>query len=188
MPADTVGVSDVAGRYASALYDLADEKGAIDTVAGDLTSLQKMFDDSDDFRRLVKSPILSRRDQSKGIAAVAEKAQLAPITRQFLGLAATNRRLSALPSVIAGFRAILADRRGQSTAHVTSATPLSDAQKTSLVEALKESVGVGRNVEITSKVDPSILGGLIVKIGSRMVDSSLKSKLQRLKLAMKGVG
>ncbi len=186
MPADTVGVSDVAGRYASALYDLADEKGAIDTVAGDLTSLQKMFDDSDDFRRLVKSPILSRIDQSKGINAVAEKAQLAPITRQFLGLAAQNRRLSALPGVIAGFRAILADRRGQATAQVTSAEPLSEAQKSSLVDVLKKSVG--RNIEIATKVDPSILGGLIVKVGSRMVDSSLKSKLQRLKLAMKGVG
>ncbi len=186
MPADTVRVSDVAGRYASALYDLADDKGAIDTVAGDLTSLQKMFDDSDDFRRLVKSPILSRGDQSKGIAAVAEKAQLSPLTQQFLGLAATNRRLSALPGVIAGFRAILAERRGEATAHVTSATPLSDAQKTSLIDALKKAVG--RNVDIAAKVDPSILGGLIVKVGSRMVDSSLKSKLQRLKLAMKGVG
>jgi len=168
------------------LYDLADEKGAIDAVAGDLTSLQKMFDDSDDFRRLVKSPILSRTDQSKGIAAVAEKAQLGPPTRQFLGLAAQNRRLSALPGVIAGFRAILADRRGQATAHVTSAEPLSDTQKASLTETLKKSIG--RNVDIATKVDPSILGGLIVKVGSRMVDSSLKSKLQRLKLAMKGVG
>jgi F-type H+-transporting ATPase subunit delta len=165
---------------------LADEKGAIDAVAGDLSSLQKMIDDSEDFRRFIKSPVLSRTDQSKGIAAIAEKAQLSPLTHKFLGLVAANRRLSALPGAIAGFRAILAERRGQATAQVTSAAPLSDGQVASLVEALKKAVG--RNVDIVSKVDPSILGGLIVKVGSRMVDSSLKSKLQRLKLAMKGVG
>jgi len=186
VPADGVGVSGVAARYASALYELADEKGAIDAVAADLTTLQKMVDESDDFRRFIKSPVFSRADQSKGIAALAEKAQLSPLTLKFLGLLASNRRLSALPGAIVGFRAILAERRGQATAQVTSAAPLSAGQTSSLAEALKKSIG--RNVDIVSKVDPSILGGLIVKVGSRMVDSSLKSKLQRLKLAMKGVG
>jgi F-type H+-transporting ATPase subunit delta len=186
VPADGLGVSGVAARYASALYDLADEKSAIDAVAADLAALQKMIDDSDDFRRFIKSPVLSRIDQSKGIAAIAEKAQLSPLALKFLGLLAVKRRLAALPGVINGFRAILADRRGQATAQVTSAAPLSESQVTSLIEALKKSVG--RNVDIVSKVDPSILGGLIVKVGSRMVDSSLKSKLQRLKLAMKGIG
>ena len=186
MPADNLNVSGVSARYASALYDLADEKGALDAVASDLTNLQKMVDDSDDFRRFIKSPVISRTEQSKAIAAIAEKSQVSPITQKFLGLLASNRRLAALPGAIAGFRAILADRRGQATAQVTSAAPLTPAQTTSLIDALKKSVG--RNVDIVSKVDPSILGGLIVKIGSRMVDSSLKSKLQRLKLAMKGVG
>ena len=186
MPADGVGVSGVAARYASALYDLADEKGVIDAVAGDLSALQKMIDDSDDFRRFIKSPVISRGDQSKGIAAIADKAQLSPITVKFLGLVASNRRLFALPGMIAGFRGILAERRGQATAQVTSAAPLNDGQNASLVDALKKSIG--RNVDIVTKVDPSILGGLIVKVGSRMVDSSLKSKLQRLKLVMKGVG
>jgi F-type H+-transporting ATPase subunit delta len=186
VPADGVRVSGVAARYASALYDLTDEKGAIDAVAGDLTALQNMIDDSEDFRRFIKSPVLSRNDQSKGIAAIAEKAQFSPLTLKFLGLVASNRRLFALPGMIAGFRAILAERRGQATAQVTSATPLNDGQIKSLIEALKKSIG--RNVDVVSKVDPSILGGLIVKVGSRMVDSSLKSKLQRLKLAMKGVG
>ena len=186
MPADNVTVSGVSARYASALYDLADEKGALDAVVSDLSNLQKMVDDSDDFRRFIKSPVISRGDQSKAIAAIAEKSQVSAITQKFLGLLASNRRLSALPGAIAGFRAILADRRGQATAQVTSAAPLTDAQATSLIAALKKSVG--RNVDIVSKVDPSILGGLIVKVGSRMVDSSLKSKLQRLKLAMKGVG
>ena len=186
MSADVAGVGDVAARYASALYDLADENGVVDAVGSDLTNLQTMINDSDDFRRFIKSPVLSRIDQSKGIAAIAEKAQLAPITIKFLGLVAANRRLFALPGMITGFFAILAERRGQATAHVTSAAPLSDAQTASLVEALK--IAIGRNVDVAAKVDPSILGGLIVKVGSRMVDSSIKSKLQRLKLAMKGVG
>ena len=186
MPADDVRVSGVAGRYASALYDLADEKGALDAVAADLTALQKMIDESDDFRRFLKSPVISRIEQSKAMAAIADKAQLSPISLKFLGLLAANRRLFALIGVIAGFRAILAERRGEATAQVTSAAPLSDAQTASLIEALKKAVG--RNVGIATQIDPSILGGLIVKVGSRMVDSSLKSKLQRLKLSMKGVG
>ena len=179
-------VSGVSARYAQALYDLADEKGALDAVAADLTALQKMIAESEDFTRFIKSPIISRTEQSKAIAAIAAKAQLSPIVQKFLGLLAANRRLFALPDAITGFRQILADCRGEATAQVTSATPLTDAQTTSLIDALKKSVG--RKVDIVSKVDPSILGGLIVKIGSRMVDSSLKSKLQRLKLVMKGVG
>ncbi len=186
MPADGVRVSGVAARYASALYDLADEQGALDAVAGDLASLQKMIDASDDFRRFIKSPVISRRDQSKGIATIATKAQLSPLAHKFLGLLAVKRRLFALPGIIAGFRAILADRRGQATANVTCAAPLNDIQTAALIEALKKAVG--RNIDLVSHVDPSILGGLIVKVGSRMVDSSLKSKLQRLKLVMKGVG
>lgn len=186
MTADVAGASGVSGRYAAALYDLADEEGALDAVAGDLAALQKMIDESEDFRRFIKSPILSRTDQSKGIAAIAEKAQLGPLTQKFLGLVAQNRRLFALSGMISVYRAILADRRGQAAAEVTSAAPLSDSQRMSLTDSLKKSVG--RNVDIIAKVDPSILGGLIVRVGSRMVDSSLKSKLQRLKLAMKGVG
>ena len=186
MPAGGEQVSGVAARYASALYDLADEKGAIDAVAADLVALKKMIDDSDDFRRFLKSPVISRGEQSKAIAAIAGQAQFSPWSQKFLGLLAGNRRLFALDGIITGFRQILAERRGEATAQVTSAVPLSDSQTASLIEALKKSVG--RKIDIVSKVDPSILGGLIVKVGSRMVDSSLKSKLQRLKLAMKGVG
>ena len=186
MPADASGVGNVAQRYAAALYDLADEKGAIDTVAADLNSLQAMIAASDDFRRFIKSPIINRNDQSKGIAALADKAQLSPISRQFLGLVTVNRRLFALGEMIRGFHAILADRRGHTAAEVTAAAPLSDSQTMALTEALKKSLG--RNVQLVTKVDPSILGGLIVKTGSRMVDSSIKSKLQRLKLSLKGVG
>ena len=145
MPADTARVSDVAGRYAAALYDLADEKGALDTVAADLTALKSMIDSSDDFRRFIKSPILSRADQSKGIAAIAEKAQLSALSRQFLGLVAANRRLFALPGMIAGFRAILAERRGQITAQVTSAAPLTDAQTSALAERAQDRRPQGRH-------------------------------------------
>jgi F-type H+-transporting ATPase subunit delta len=145
-----------------------------------------MIDSSDDMRRFIKSPVLSRGDQSKGIAALAAAAQVSALTQQFLGLAARNRRLFALPGMITGFLAILAERRGQATADVTSAVPLSDAQVGAIAAALKATGD--RSVTVNTKVDPSILGGLIVRSGSRMIDSSLKSKLQRLKLAMKGVG
>ena len=176
----------LAERYAAALYDLAGEQNALDTVAADLKTLRKMIDDSDDFRRFIKSPVLSRADQSKAVKALAEKAQLSALTQKFLGLAAANRRLFALPSVIAAYLDMLATRRGEVTAEVTSAVTLSESQVSAITAALKQTVG--RTVALTSKIDPSILGGLIVRVGSRMVDSSIKSKLQRLKLAMKGVG
>jgi F-type H+-transporting ATPase subunit delta len=176
----------LAARYAVALYDLADEHGALDAVAADLKSLQNMMNDSDDFRRFVKSPVLSRAEQAKAVKAIAEKAQLAPLTQKFLGLTAAHRRLFALSSIIAAFLALLATRRGEVTADVTSAIALNDTQMSAIAAALKQTVG--RTVALTSKIDPSILGGLIVRVGSRMVDSSIKSKLQRLQLVMKGVG
>jgi len=176
----------LAVRYATALYGLADEQKALDVVAADLKSLQAMINDSDDFRRFIKSPVLSRADQSKAIKALGEKAALSALTQKFLGLAAANRRLFALPSIIAAYLDILATRRGEVTAEVTSAVTLSDSQMSAITAALKQTVG--RTVALTSKIDASILGGLIVRVGSRMVDSSIKSKLQRLKRAMKGVG
>jgi F-type H+-transporting ATPase subunit delta len=176
----------LAERYAAALYDLAGEQNALDAVATDLKTLRKMAEESDDFRRFIKSPVLSRADQAKAIKALAEKAQLNALTQKFLGLAAANRRLFALPGIIAAYLDMLATRRGEVTAEVTSAVTLSDSQVSAITAALKQTVG--RTVALTSKIDPSILGGLIVRVGSRMVDSSIKSKLQRLKLAMKGVG
>jgi len=186
MASDGAGVGGLAARYASALYDLADESGAIDAIADDLANLGALIDESGDFARFIKSPVLTREDQSKGIAAVAAKAGLTDTTTKFLGLVASNRRLFALPDMIRAYQDILAARRGQVTAEVTSAVDLSDSQNQSLADALKAAVGT--SVAVTTKVDPSILGGLIVRVGSRMVDSSLKSKLQRLKLSMKGVG
>lgn len=176
----------MASRYAAALYDLADEQKALDGVAADLKSLRQMINDSDDFRRFIKSPVFSRAEQSGAIQAISEKAGLSALTQKFLGLVAANRRLADLPGMITGFLETLAKHRGEVAAEVTSAATLSDAQLSAITAALKQTVG--RTVTLSSKVDPSILGGLIVKVGSRMVDSSIKSKLQRLKLAMKGVG
>ncbi len=186
MSAEAESVSGLAQRYALALFDLADEQGALDAVAADLKGLRSMIAESDDFRRFIKSPVMSRTDQAKGIGAIADRAGLSPLTRKFLGLVAANRRLFSLPGMISGYLALLAKRRGEVTAEVVSAAVLSDGQTVALIASLKQTMG--RAVALTAKVDPSILGGLIVKVGSRMVDSSLKSKLQRLKLVMKGVG
>ena len=179
------GVSGLADRYAAALFDLADERKALDAVAGELQSLRAMLRESADLRRLIRSPVLSREAQAKAIAALAEKSNLSPLMRNFLGLLAQNRRLFALPEMIERFLAQLAERRGEVTAHVVAAQELTEAQRQSLDERLRRAVG--GKVAIELRVDPSLLGGLVVKLGSRMVDASLSSKLHRLQLAMKGV-
>jgi F-type H+-transporting ATPase subunit delta len=181
----TAGATGLGERYATALYELADEQKGLDTVAADLRTLRGLIDESAGLRRMIRSPVLSRAAQGKAIAALAEAAGLQPLVRNILGLLAKNRRLFVLPQVIQAFLAELASRRGEVTAHVVSAQPLSDAQRQSLDERLRRAVG--GKVAIETRVDPSLLGGLIVKLGSRMVDASLSSKLQRLQLAMKGV-
>jgi F-type H+-transporting ATPase subunit delta len=157
----------------------------LDPVADDLRALRGLIDESADLKRLIRSPVLSRADQGKAIAALAEKAGFQALVRNILGLLAKNRRLFVLPDVIEAYLTELAVRRGEVTAEVISAQPLNDAQKQSLDERLRRAVG--GKVAIETRVDPSLLGGLIVKLGSRMVDASLSSKLQRLQLAMKGV-
>jgi F-type H+-transporting ATPase subunit delta len=186
MSADASGRSSLAERYASALFDLADEAKQLDGVAADLVSLRKALDESADLKRLINSPILGRDVQSKATAAVAQALKLAPLTTNFIALVAQKRRLAALPSMIAAFLAELSRRRGETTAEVVSATPLSEAQQAKLAEVLRGLVG--SKVTIDAKVDREILGGLVVKVGSRMFDSSIRTKLQRLQLAMKGVG
>jgi F-type H+-transporting ATPase subunit delta len=183
--AEAKGGSGLAGRYAVALFDLADERKALDAVADDLKALRAMLRDSPDLRRLIRSPVLSREAQGKGIAALAEKAQVSPLTRNFLGLLARNRRLFALPEMIESYLQRLADKRGEVTAHVLSAQELTPAQREAVNEQLRRAVG--RKVAVDIEIDPNLLGGLVVKVGSRMVDASLKSKLHRLQLAMKGV-
>jgi F-type H+-transporting ATPase subunit delta len=183
--AEATGVAGLAGRYATALFDLADERKALDQVAGDLKGLRAMLRDSADFRRLIRSPVLSRDAQGKAIAAISAEAQLSPLARNFLGLLARNRRLFALPDMIESYLNRLAAKRGEVTAHVVTAQDLSPQQREAMGEQLRKAVG--SKVAVDLEVDPGLLGGLVVRIGSRMVDASLKSKLNRLQLAMKGV-
>ncbi|MDW3204735.1 MAG: F0F1 ATP synthase subunit delta [Alphaproteobacteria bacterium] len=178
------GVNEIADRYAKALFDLADDGKQLDAVADDLRTLGALLDESEDLQRLVRSPVISRADQGKAMAAVLDKTGAGDLTRKFVGHVAANRRLSALKAISKAFLAELAARRGEVTAEVSSAKALSDAQIAAVEEALKKAVG--GKVAVSHKVDPSLIGGLIVKVGSRMIDTSVATKLQRLKLAMKG--
>ncbi len=182
----TAQSTGLAGRYAAAIYELAEADKALDAVADDLAVFGKMIDTSDDLRRLIRSPVISRDEQEKAVLAIADKAGMNKLTRNFIGVIASNRRLFALPDMITAYQALLASRRGEATAEVVSAKELTDAQMGALNDALKKAVGT--KVSVDAKVDPGLLGGLIVKVGSRMVDSSLRTKLQQLHLAMKGVG
>jgi F-type H+-transporting ATPase subunit delta len=175
--------SGAAGRYASAIFDLAVETNAVDALESDFATLNTLIDDSDDLSRVVNSPAYSRADQSKAMSAILSKAGSSDLTSKFVSLMISKGRLSALPGAIAGFTEMLADHRGETVAEVTSAKPLSDAQRDTLAANLKSSFG--KDVKIDASVDPSLLGGLIVKVGSKMIDSSLKTKLAGLQLAMK---
>lgn len=176
----------VAGRYASALFDLARDQGTLDTVASDLKSVKAMLESSADFQRLVRSPVFSAADQARALAALLAKAGVSGLTTNFLGLVAKNRRLFATGDMLKAFGALMARHKGEVEADVTSANPLTESQMAALKTALKASTG--KDVQINARVDASILGGLIVKVGSRMVDSSLRTKLNGLKTVMKEVG
>jgi F-type H+-transporting ATPase subunit delta len=176
----------LAGRYASALYELADGEKALDAVADDLRSLRQALIESSELLRLVRSPVLSRDEQTRGITAVLENMGAQALTRKFIGTVAGNRRLFALDAMITAFLAELAARRGEVTADVTSAVELSKEQLADVTDAIKKAVG--QKVAVNLSVDPALIGGLIVRVGSRMIDNSIRSKLQRLQLAMKGVG
>jgi F-type H+-transporting ATPase subunit delta len=182
---EATGVSGLAERYAKALFELADERKALDEVADDLRALRGLIDESADLRRLMRSPVLTRQEQGKAIAALAERAQFSSLTRNFLGVTARSRRLFVVAGVIEAYLRQLAERRGEITAEVTAALPLSSAQTDAINEQLRKAVG--RKVAVHLRIDPGLIGGLVVKVGSRMIDASLKSKLNRLQLAMKGV-
>lgn len=182
---DTI-VEGMAGRYASALFDLAKEASQVKDVEAQLGQFQKLLDESEDLRRMVRSPVISSEDQAKAIGAIMTKAGISGLAANFLKLITSNRRLFAAGDMIKGFRALAAKDRGEMTAEVTSALALSDAQLEDLKKTLKASVG--KDVTLSTKIDPSLLGGLIVKVGSRMIDSSLKTKLQNLKVSLNGLG
>lgn len=176
----------VAGRYATALYELADSEHALDAVAQDFNCLRSLLAESAEFGRFITSPVLTRVEQGKAVAAIADRAELNPLTRRFLGVLAQNRRLTALGNIISTFLAELAARRGEVVAEVSSAEPLSSGQLAQVTDTLR--TALGGKVAVQSRVDPDLLGGLVVRIGSRMIDASLRTKLQRLGIAMKGIG
>lgn len=186
MASEGTGVSGLAARYAAALFELADEHRALDQVAGDLSGLKQLLTESADLRRMVRSPLLSRAEQGQAMAAILDRAGVSDLTKRFVGLVAQNRRLFALEGMIEGYLAELARQRGEMTAQVVAARPLSDVQVSAITDALRTTAGSQIAVNVT--VDPALIGGMIVKVGSRMVDSSVRTKLDKLQLAMKGPG
>lgn len=179
-------ISAVAERYASSLFELAQQANSVARVESDLNDFEAMLKGSADLSRLINSPVFSSDEQAKAIDAIVAKAKIAGLAGNFLRVVAKNRRLFAVPGMIQAFRRIAAEHRGETAAEVTSAHALTAAQQTELKAALKSVAG--KDVAITITVDPSLLGGLIVKMGSRQIDTSLKTKLNSLKLALKEVG
>ncbi|QNM82780.1 F0F1 ATP synthase subunit delta [Sphingomonas sabuli] len=176
--------ASLAGRYASALFDLARDQKQIDAVSRSLDALNQALADSREFSQLVASPLVDRDDAGKAFGGIAGQLGLDPITGNFLQVLARNGRKGQLAQVVRLFRRLAADHRGETTAEVVSAHPLSDDQITALKAQLK--ARAGRDVTIDARTDPEILGGLVVKMGSQMIDSSLKTKLNALAQAMKG--
>ncbi len=177
-------VAGVAGRYAAALFDLAQEQNKISEVEQDLVKFQQLYDLSPDLQRLVRSPVIAADDQVRALGNVLDKAGVGGLAKNFIGLVARNRRLFAVPGMVRAFLSLAAKARGEVTAEVTSAHPLTESQAEALKAQLKQTVG--KDVTLAAKVDPALIGGLVVKLGSRMIDSSLKTKLSNLSLSLKG--
>lgn len=182
---NTGGITaSLAGRYASALFELAVDENQVTAVESDLEKLRAAIAESRDLAALLKDPEIGRKQAGSAMTGVADYLHLAPLTKNFLGVLAKNRRLSSLPDMIRAFATIAAAQRGEVTANVTTAHPLNDSQLNALTQKL--TAREGRDVKIRTEVDPSILGGLIVKIGSRQIDSSIRTRLNTLAQAMKG--
>ena len=176
----------IAGRYAKAIFELAREDGKLAALEGDLDALEAALADSADFRDLIASPIYSRDQQARAIEALAGKMGLTGIVTNTLGLMAGNRRLFVLPQLVTTLRALIAEEKGEVTADITAASALTDAQRDKLAATLTKSVG--KDVKINMSVDEDLIGGLIVKVGSKMIDTSIRSKLAALQNTMKEVG
>ncbi|MEO1151015.1 MAG: F0F1 ATP synthase subunit delta [Pseudomonadota bacterium] len=175
--------SGIADRYAAAFFDLAQEHSALDAAEKDLGALKATIQGSPELLGFIKSPVYSYEDQKKAITALADKASFAPLTANFLKLIARNQRLFALPDIITAFEHALARHRGEVSAEATTAVSLSDEQTRRLRQEIETLVGQAVNLQ--TKVDASLLGGMVVKVGSKMIDSSLKTKLNRLQSVMK---
>jgi F-type H+-transporting ATPase subunit delta len=178
-------VSGVAGRYASALFDLAREQRAIDAVSADLDRFDALLRDSQDLQRLVRSPVFSAEEQERAIAAILGKTGIGGFAANFIRLVASNRRLFALPDMIRAYRELVADHKGIVRAQVTLAEQPSDRVLSDITSALRDVAKA--EVDLDIRIDPSLIGGLVVKMGSRMVDASLRTKLNSIRLAMKEV-
>jgi len=176
----------MAGRYATALFELALEASAVDSVLADLKRFDALLDESADLRRLVRSPVFTADAQLNALAAVLDKAEIGGLAAQFLKVVTSNRRLFSVRNIVKAYGALVARHKGEVTAYVTVAEPISDAHSDEIRNTLN--AVTGKDVRVDVKVDPSIIGGLVVKLGSRMVDSSLRTKLNALKHAMKEVG
>ncbi|MEC7443207.1 MAG: F0F1 ATP synthase subunit delta [Pseudomonadota bacterium] len=175
----------LAGRYASALYELADKDHVLDAIAEDLVKFRQLMVESEDLNRLIRSPVISRSDQNNGLMAILENAKAKPLTKKFIGAVVMNRRIFVVADIIDVFLSELAERRGEIKATVVSAVELSAKQLKDLTGSLNKALGQKVSIDLT--VDTSLIGGLIVRVGSRMIDSSIRSKLQRLQIAMKGM-
>jgi F-type H+-transporting ATPase subunit delta len=178
-------VSGMAGRYATALFELARDEKSVDAVKSELDRFDALVASSADLQRLVRSPVFATEDQLRALAAVLDRAEITGLAANFVKLAAANRRLFAIRDMIKAFRSLYARYKGEVTAEVTVAETLSDKYRDTLTAALKSVTG--KDVQVDVKVDPAIIGGLIVKLGSRMVDASLKTRLNSIKHAMKEV-
>jgi F-type H+-transporting ATPase subunit delta len=174
----------LAKRYAHALFELAQDGSAVDVVSGDLAALRRAIEASPDLRRLVQSPVFSAEDQARALKAILEKMGANTLTAKFVLLLAQKRRLRVLGQITSAYEHLIASARGETEAEVTAARPLSDPEIAELKSVLKSRLG--KEPRLHSKVDPTLLGGLVVKVGSRMIDSSLRTKLDGLRSAMKG--
>ena len=185
MAGQSVGGAGLADRYATALFELALERDAIEQIERDLDAIRALVDGSDDLKRVVRSLTLSRSEQGKALDAVLARLGSSQYVRNFVALLARNRRVFLLTDMIAAFQVKLAEHRGEVSAEVTSAVPLKASHLDAVREALRNIVG--RDVALETRVDPALIGGLTVRVGSRMLDNSLRTKLQNLELAMKGI-
>ncbi|MCZ4354522.1 F0F1 ATP synthase subunit delta [Roseovarius aestuarii] len=178
--------SGIAARYATAIFETAKETKRLSKLEGSVTALSDALDVSDDLRNMINSPVVSREDQGKAVAAIADKLKLAPALARGLGVMAKNRRLFAVPQLLVQLRALMAEEKGEVSADVTSAKALTKAQADKLTKSL--TARVGKAVKINASVDETLIGGLIVKVGSKMIDTSIRSKLSSLQSSMKEVG
>ena len=179
-------LTQIARPYAAALFDLAKSEGALEAVETGLVEIQKLSAESADFRRFLNSPVIGTEAKAEAVDAILAKAKTNQTVSNFVKVVARNGRLFAIGAIIKDFQALAAKERGEVSAEVTSATPLSGGQLKSLADTLKAKIG--KTVTLTEHVDPSLIGGLVIKVGSQMIDSSLKTKLQAMKIAMKEVG